>query len=233
VTFDRERRLREAGLIEAHPPFGAGGALLIATRRGLAACRRPELRPQRLSPYTERHSIVVAHVAARLELVGHQLLSEREIAAAERLEGRRIYSAARRDRGYHRPDLIRFGAGPEAIEVELTNKAPRRLDELLRCWRFARMRGSEIERVIYLCPPRTLLFVERALARVRIDSELIVAQPLRLPEIQLHRPTCDSSGGPGEAVKGRRPDPRRGLTDSPPPLASRVGRGRKKPQHAG
>src|SRR6266545_5033027 len=118
VTLDRERRLREAGLIEAHPAVLTPGALLTATRRGLRLTGREELRPQRYSLWSLRHSIVVAHVAARLELAGERLLSERELTAVERLEGKRIYSSRRwRQEGYHRPDLIRIGDQPEAIEV--------------------------------------------------------------------------------------------------------------------
>jgi len=226
VTFDRERRLREAHLIEVHPPFVAGGALLIPTRRGLAACGRPELRPARFSPHTIRHSMVVAHAAARLELAGERLLSEREIRSAERLEGERIYSAEqRRGRGHHRPDMIRLtGERPEAIEVELTNKAPQRLDELLRRWRDAVLM-KKVVRVIYLCPPKTLRYVERSLERISANrSEKVMVCALVLPDLSLPRPTRQPSGGLGEAVKGRRPDPRRGLTDSPPPLRSRVSR---------
>jgi hypothetical protein len=139
VSFDRERRLREAGLIEVHPALGAVGSLLVATPLSLPLCGREELRAPRFSPWTVRHSMVVAQVAAELERDGERLLSEREIAAAERSEGKRIYSAepADRPRGYHRPDLIRLGPAPEAIEVELTSKAPARLDALLRGWRRA------------------------------------------------------------------------------------------------
>jgi len=227
VTFDRERRLREAHLIEVHPPFVAGGALLLPTRRGLAACGRPELRPARFSPHTIRHSIVVAHVAARLELAGERLLSEREIRSDERLERERVYSAEqrRRGRGHHRPDLIRLtGDRPEAIEVELTNKAPQRLDELLRRWRDAVLM-KKVARVLYLCPPKTLRYVERSLERISAkNSEKVVACALVLPDLSLPRPTRQPSGGLGEAVKGRRPDPRRGLTAAPPPLPSRVSR---------
>ena len=74
---------------------------------------------------------------------GEQLLSEREIAAAD-IEGARIYSAepAGRPQRFHRPDLVRLGPAPEAIEVELTNKTPTRLDALLRGWRRALGQGS-------------------------------------------------------------------------------------------
>jgi hypothetical protein len=45
---------------------------------------------------------------------------------------------------------------------------------------------------------------------------------------RLHSPGPGSqpSGGQARSVKGLRPDPLRGLTDAPPPLPSRPGRGR-------
>jgi hypothetical protein len=39
------------------------------------------------------------------------------------------------------------------------------------------------------------------------------------------RPASQPSGGQARSVKGLRPDPLRGLTDAPPPLQSRPGRG--------
>ena len=48
VTLARERRLRLAKLIELHPRLGPLGPFALATRVGLRACGRPELRPARL-----------------------------------------------------------------------------------------------------------------------------------------------------------------------------------------
>ena len=50
----------------------------------------------------------------------------------------------------HRPDLAVLGeAGPIAVEVELTPKAPRRLEAIIRAWR----RASWVAEVRYLCAP--------------------------------------------------------------------------------
>jgi hypothetical protein len=47
----------------------------------------------------------------------------------------------------------------------------------------------------------------------------------RLPRHHPARPATQPSGGQPRSVKGLRPDPLRGLTDAPPPLPSRPGRG--------
>jgi hypothetical protein len=229
VSFDRERRLREAGLIEVHPALGAAGSLVIATPLSLRLCGREELRRPRFSPWTARHSTVVAEVAARLERSGEPLLSEREIAAAERCEGSRIYSAepAGRPHGYHRPDLLRLGRVPEAIEVELTNKTPSRLDALLRGWRRA-VAQRKVARVIYLCPPTTLRSVERARKRIRAeDLSLIIVEPLNLRDIQLPRPESHDSGGLGDGRQGPSARPPSGVDGraAAARVAARSGRG--------
>jgi hypothetical protein len=170
---------------------------------------------------------VTAHVGARAEAAGERLLSERELGAAERLEGCRVYSAERhQERGHRRPDMIRLGERPEAIEVELTNKAPRRLDQRLRSWRRAigAQESLRVCRVIYLCPPRTLRHVERSIERTA-THEFIVAQLLTFPNLRLPRPESHDSGAQARDVKGLRPDPLRGLTSAPAPLGSRPGRG--------
>src|SRR4051794_4979284 len=141
VTLDRERRLREAGLIEVYPPIGRSGPLLAVTARGLRLADRTELGPSRVSVWSANHSIVCAQVAAPLERAGDEVLSEREMLAEERRLGARCYSAERTypDRGWHRPDLYRFtledGEPQEhVIEVELTTKAPERLVGILKAW---------------------------------------------------------------------------------------------------
>ena len=162
VTAARERRLRVAGLIEVWPGVGGSGRLVLCQRSGLQAVGRDELSTPRFSPAAVHHSAVVARVAAQLERAGHGVLSEREILARERAEAKRIYSAQRGEGGYHRPDLVLMGEPDDAIEVELTAKAARRLDELLRAWRRA-VACKQFGCVRYLCSPRALPYVERAL----------------------------------------------------------------------
>jgi hypothetical protein len=172
VTAARERRLREAGLIEVWPGIGNSGRIVVCKRAGLRAACRQELATPRPSPATLIHSCVTATVAARLDPGGERVLSEREIVAAERSAGKRIYSAERGER-FHRPDLIVLGDPPEAIEVELSDKSNRRLDEILKGWRWA-VAEKKVSRVRYLCSPRALPYVERAIERTLIDGQVVV-----------------------------------------------------------
>ncbi len=223
VTAARERRLREAGLVEVLAGLGNSGRLVLCTPRGLQTIGRGELPRARFSPGRLRHDAAAARVAAELEGGGRRVLSEREIEARERGEGRRVLSAQCSNGRYHRPDLVilppdspsapersnefstevsstaawepqgpssprtqgeafagrkgepedtgmrRAPAAPIAVEVELTDKSARRLDEILRAWR--RSLGREqFGRVRYLCSGSALPYVSRALTRIGGDS---------------------------------------------------------------
>jgi hypothetical protein len=163
VSYERERRLRAAGLVEILP--GLEGRLLIATSAGRRACGRPDLAAARPSPSSLGHETLLAALGARLELAGEQILSEREIVARERAEGRRLYSASMRHGRSHRADLVSLRGGKAvAIEVELTVKAAPRLAAILRAWRLAVAEGR-LARVTYHCAPPVRPFVEKAIAR--------------------------------------------------------------------
>jgi hypothetical protein len=174
-TMKRERRLRISKLITVVPGIGATGRLVLPTRTGLAACGRPELRGVEFSFARANHEAAVATVAAKMERDGDRLLSEREITARERLAGDRHLSAALPNGRHHRPDLIRIADTLEAIEVELTPKAPARLDELIRAWRRAVVQ-RRLARVVYLCSPATKRHVERSVTRT--SATQIQVKPL-------------------------------------------------------
>jgi hypothetical protein len=165
VTYERERRLRAAGLIEVLAGPGEGERLLLATSSGRRACGRPELAAARPSPATLHHETVLAALGVRLERGGERVVSEREIVAAERAEGTHLHSADLGRGRCHRADLLRLGPdGPEALEVEMTAKGAARLDAILRAWRFAVAEGR-LARVTYHCPPQTRRLLERAIIR--------------------------------------------------------------------
>jgi hypothetical protein len=170
VTAARERRLREAGLIEVLPGFGDSGRIVVCKRAGLRAACREELPTPTPSPASLVHSAASAHVAAQLERKGHRVLSEREIATIERGERKRIYSAERRER-FHRPDLVVLDDPPTAIEVELTAKSPQRLQDILRAWRWTLGR-KQFGLIRYLCSARAFGCVERAADRISLDEGL-------------------------------------------------------------
>lgn len=172
VTAARERRLREAGLVEVLPGIGNSGRIILCTRPGLRAVCRQELPTPRPSLASLVHSCATASVAARLERDGHRVLTEREIVAAERGAGERIYFAERGSR-FHRPDLVVLDDLPEAIEVELSDKSNRRLDEILKGWRWA-VAEKRFSRVRYLCSPRALPSVERAVERTRVEGRVVI-----------------------------------------------------------
>src|ERR1044072_4410022 len=209
ATLGRERRLRKAGLIESKRFRDADTTLLVTTRRGNRFLTDGRLRSQQVSLGTVWHSIATAYVAARLELAGYELLSEQELLADDRFYGDRCSAiqvpAANGRTGHHRPDLLVTDEHSQrAVEVELTPKAPRRLDDLLRAWRLAVIQGST-DGVIYLCPPDMVPVVDRAIVRT-MTGESITVQVLDLPELNLPRPTRSISGVDAP-VKGRRPDP--------------------------
>lgn len=177
-TLTRERRLREAGLVEVRCGVWGEGKLVACTRAGLALCGLGELRPARFSLATVRHESTVAEIAAALERSGERVLSEREIVAREREQGRRVLSAELSGERFHRADLLRVGEGgepPEAIEVELTAKGQARLDELLRGWRWA-VAERRLSSVTYRCPPRIRALLERAVERTSTQAAIAVEE---------------------------------------------------------
>jgi hypothetical protein len=126
------------------------------------------LAPARIAPSQVDHWLGCADAAlwAEARWGDAAVLSERELRFAELEADRPIGSAPVGELPsgrplLHRPDLlVSDGDRGIAIEVELTPKAPRRLEQLLRSWRRAR----DVERVVYLVPPGA---VKRAVLRAR------------------------------------------------------------------
>jgi hypothetical protein len=208
VTLDRERRLREAGLIECHPPIGRSGPLLAVSACGLRLADRQELGPARVSVWSANHSIACARVAAHLERAGERVLSEREMLAEERLAGERCYSAKRSypERGFHRPDLYRFtlesGEPQEhVLEVELTAKAPERLVKIVDAWESHKLRKKSPDWIIYLCAPKVIPHVKRAVTKAGAGW-CVSVQELWFDHSPFARPESQASGGRGD---GRQP----------------------------
>jgi hypothetical protein len=175
VTYRREERWRKHGLIRVLPDVAGSGRLLACTPEGLRAVGQEELRPARVSIGRVRHAVAVAHVAAELERQGERVLSEREIVAIERREGRHLYSAEIAGGRFHRPDLV-LTDGPIGVEVELSQKASWRLDSIMRGWR-STVGEDRLSGVRYLCSERAIRPVKRAVERTMTD-ELIEVVPI-------------------------------------------------------
>lgn len=191
VAYELVARLIEAGLLERLRLLWGEPALLRATRAGIAYCGLA-LSPARLSAHSWRHWSACADAALWIERNWgpEAYISERELVQAEEERQRPLASAQPLSsyddygRGLHRPDLvIRSDGGQIAVEVELTAKAPKRLEKIIRGWRRCRL----VERTIYICPAGPAYrAVERAimLARAGERVELLdlaeIAPPDRL-----------------------------------------------------
>jgi len=175
VTYRREERWREHRLVRVLPSVAGSGRLLTCTRDGLRAVGREDLRPARTSLGGVRHTATVACVAAELERDGDRVLSELEIVAIERREGRRLFSAELYDGRFHRPDLI-LVEDSTAVEVELSRKTSWRLDSIIRGWRSA-VGEKRLAGVRYICAERAIRAVNRAVERTCAE-ELIVLTSL-------------------------------------------------------
>ena len=181
MTWRREKRLREAGLLEVAKPHFEEAPFLLATRDGLSICTRDELPVAELSLATVGHFAAIARLAARLERAGETLLSERELLAYERASGEHDFSIRLDDGSLHRPDLISVPSGsPPAdwartaptsiVEVELNQKGARRLDRILIGWR-NEIASRRFAALRYYCAERALPYVQRSAERVDFGAE--------------------------------------------------------------
>lgn len=175
ATYRRAAALIGAGLLERLDLLRSQPSLLHATREGLryAGLWMPVAK---VSPGAVDHWLRCTTVALDLgERYGHsRVLTEREIVAKELLEERSLARATLSDAGdgrrFHRADIaVLVEDGVIAVEVELTPKAPRRLEELVRAWRRA-VGAGEVAEVRYLCEPgQTHRLVERVAKKVQAE----------------------------------------------------------------
>jgi len=172
----------DAGLLERLDILSYEPGLLRATREGLRYAGLG-LPLAKISPGSVEHMLRCTTTAQRLgEHYGHdRVRSEREIVLAEQIAGKALASADLGERHgrvrLHRPDLaVLTDEGTIAIEVELTPKAPHRLQGLIRSWR--RAIGSRlITEVHYHCAPgQTRQAVERAVSKVRAEKFIQIGE---------------------------------------------------------
>jgi hypothetical protein len=157
-------------------------ALYTLTRAGRRAAGVPAGAPCRVSPANAMHLIACAHAAAALErcYCGYTAVGERELVRLSR-EGEGALVCARLGRDpsgvptWHRPDLallapLDAAERPVAVEVELTVKSPRRLEEICRAW----ARCRDVGGVIYLTAPGVEPALERAIGRADASTKVVV-----------------------------------------------------------
>lgn len=183
VAYRRVAALVEGGFLERVDLLRGQPALIRATRRGLRLSG-VQLGIAQAPPELVGHWIACADVALLLEAeFGREAVrSEREIRALERELGRPVASASLGDTGegerFHRADLAAIdGDEIVAVEVELTPKAPQRLEQIVRAWRRARGIASIRYYAASGGPTRAL---ERAIAKTHAQDRVrVVACPQR------------------------------------------------------
>jgi len=180
AAYRRVAACIEGGLLERLDLLRAEPSLLRASRAGLRYAGLG-LAPAVVSPGSVDHWLRCATTALKLgeEFGAECVLSERALWLAERIEEQPIVSAQVGELPsggprLHRPDLaILTEERPIAVEVELTPKAPRRLEGLIRSWR----RAGWVEEVRYYCEPGpTRRAVERAVQKTHAEERIRILE---------------------------------------------------------
>lgn len=180
AAYRRVAACIEADLLERLDLLRGVPSLIRATAPGLRYAGLG-LRVATISSGSVDHWLRCASTAILLsaEFGADAVLSERQLRQLEEVEGRPVFSAKVGEHPsggprLHRPDLAVVTSGrPLVIEVELTPKAPRRLEALIRAWRRAEWVGG----VRYYCEPGlTRRAVERAVAKAHAERRVSVLE---------------------------------------------------------
>jgi hypothetical protein len=178
-AYQRLSRLVRDGLLEQRTLLYRRPGLYIATAEGLRWALQERLGVYRVSAGGFAHAAELADVAVALHLAlpAWVQISERELRVAEADEGRLIASVKLGELpggrpALHRPDLALIdGKGDVlAIEVELSVKAPRRLQAICRAY----ARARHLAHVYYLATSPVQRALTRALAEVRAADRITV-----------------------------------------------------------
>jgi hypothetical protein len=177
AAYRRIAACEERGFVQRLRLLREEPNVLRATRAGLRFAGLG-LRVAVVSPASVNHWLRCASMAQHLalEFGAERILTERELRFAEQIEGQPIASAKLGERPdgrprLHRPDLAALCEEGRVIafEVELTPKAPQRLEQLIRAWR----RASWVAEVRYYCAPgKTRRGVERAIANTHSQGRV-------------------------------------------------------------
>jgi hypothetical protein len=164
-----------AGLVSRTQVLAGEPALYTITASAVRAAGLGGLGPCRVSAANAEHAITCALVAAVLERAypDHSVMGERELRREEREAGVALASASVGG-SPHRPDLVLWPDGaaderlPVAVEVELTVKAPRRLEDICRGWARARC----VAGTLYLAASDVQRPLSRAIERARAGERI-------------------------------------------------------------
>jgi hypothetical protein len=178
VTYRRLAALEAAGLTTCSRLLYQQSGLVVATRAGLRLVGLEDLGIVRVSAASVAHWQASTTIAVLLERRhgGGSVGGVREIRHAQRITGRPVASAPIGTAG-HLPDLAVWGpSGPghpggTAVEVELTVKAPVRLEQIVRGWRRAVGQGV-VGHVLYVCSPEAQRAVDRAIAATHAHEQV-------------------------------------------------------------
>lgn len=180
VGYALVARLVEAGLLERIATLPGDPTLLRASDDGITYARLG-LPAAKVGPGQVDHWLACADVAlwAEERWGPEALTCERELRLHEREAREPIGSCVVGELPggrpmLHRPDLLISDSGRRmAIEVELTVKAPGRLEQIVRSWRRAR----HVEKVLYVVPAGpTHRAVARAVAATHAQERVIVRE---------------------------------------------------------
>ena len=178
VGYGLVQRLEQAGLLERVPTLPGDPTLIKATAAGIDYAHLA-LPVAKIAPGQVDHWLWCADAVlwAEERWGCGAVTTERELRRIESDEAKPIGSCVVGELPngrpmLHRPDLL-VSSGDQrlSIEVELTPKAPRRLQHLVRSWRRAR----HVDRVIYLVatgPPYRA--VQRAVRSVHAEERVEV-----------------------------------------------------------
>lgn len=177
-----------AGLLARSKPLTHGPSLYTPTKAGMMACGQRGLGRCRVSATNAEHLIACAAVAAALErlLPDERVGGERTLRRDEREHGGPLASAKLRpgkdgEPQLHRPDLVLWPDParqrlPVAVEVELTVKSRRRLEEICTAWARCRL----VAGVMYLAAPDVEAPLRRAIDAAQAQRSVAIMPLARL-----------------------------------------------------
>lgn len=156
--------------------------LYTVTRTGLRRAAIAGLDPCRISAANSLHTVACVHAAAELQRIyrDHRVVGECELRRDERRLGSPLASAIMRGGvggppALHRPDLAIWPpapdlAGPVVVEIELTIKAPQRLEAICRAW----ARARDVSGVLYVAAPDVRRALCRAVDKAQAEQRIAV-----------------------------------------------------------